>query len=813
MIEAIVSGQAASYAVLTSRTSIIHRLDGSSVELSNGDLSRVFHGCTDLKRIKVKSVLDAHNICSEHTKLDRSLRFFLAFLEEADDDICNELAAILEDLLEAKSVRNFILEAMYVDALPGDADLLRLAEKYSVHQGLAEILRDIVKHQPLIARVRNSLDSADISELISNDCVAKFRATVFQSGIQREIVSLLDEGKSVDFAVMRFTSSCRALRGAARAINSWTKEIRKEKTSLPSFEGYADEDFEEAERSNPSTRGRGVFERIRSQQAGIEQKLRTRDVISAEKFADDMIRQQRSDSTSAQIAKSLSQVSQLAKKHNIPDLQLKWALEAVRENPNDFITHSHVIDAFIGQNRLHEASNAVEELESIEGGFFALFSKARLFRVRGDFEQARAAYLKLVADHPHHAETPRARAGAAEILRDMNRSDEALSEYIQLTRDYPTEEAYWCGLASVYMDMGAFDKAIQNFGKATRKSNVVAMNGRATAYRHAGKFEQALRLYEQALAESPNDPISLCGRAEVYKAKGDYVNARASFEEAIERNPYVSTGFIGLFEVLKETGQIERAQTLLTDVSQRFPDDPSVAGFTAELLAERKDWQNALNAYEVVIRNYPRALNSLYSKAQILRKLNRLGEALAVYDTILANQPYSKNAQLGKAATLIQMKQFSEAERLLNPPNHPKTFYDWKTYLLLALLNQARSDYRKSRSMLELGARSTPFAKMRRIYSAALSKQSLTGGRASDAVRQIASEQHELSNVIRLHALAAAGRSNLATSAWKEISESDPHREIAIEIARRYRIVDEAPRYDLGWIYSSEDSAMLLEAA
>ena len=338
-------------------------------------------------------------------------------------------------------------------------------------------------------------------------------------------------------------------------MKSWTASFRAQRKKLPDHVANEEEYSEQAERSNPSTRGRGILEQIRSQQAAIEQRLKARDIIAAEKFASDLIRGQKSNSTSEQIAKSLSLLAQLAKVNGVPELQLEWAKEAVSYNPNDLITFSHLFDALVRQNRLHEASEVVDRAERLHPGLFVMNARARLLRARGDFEQARAMYLKTgAAEFQHDPEYQRARAGAAETLRDMGRYDQALDEYSKLVQEFPTEEVLWCGLASVYLDMGMFDKAIQNFGKAIRGRDAVARNGRATAYKQAGQFEQALRIFDQLIREYPNDGVALNGRAEVFRVKGDLSNALTSYELAIDRNPFIPEPLVGKFEVLREIG-------------------------------------------------------------------------------------------------------------------------------------------------------------------------------------------------------------------------------------------------------------------
>ena len=61
-MEVIISGQAGAYAVL-SKTAVLYDLSGRSFELSSGDLSGAFRGCTDVRTFKVRSKEEALKTC------------------------------------------------------------------------------------------------------------------------------------------------------------------------------------------------------------------------------------------------------------------------------------------------------------------------------------------------------------------------------------------------------------------------------------------------------------------------------------------------------------------------------------------------------------------------------------------------------------------------------------------------------------------------------------------------------------------------------------------------------------------------------
>ncbi|GAA0000880.1 hypothetical protein BRDID11002_08800 [Bradyrhizobium diazoefficiens] len=161
--------------------------------------------------------------------------------------------------------------------------------------------------------------------------------------------------------------------------------------------------------------------------------------------------------------------------------------------------------------------------------------------------EARAAYRAAAQAHMDEPAVVHSLAGAAEILRDMNRYEEALAEYTELTETYPLEGTIWCGRASVLMDLGRFDEAISTFRiSETHGSALIPKNGTATAYKRRGEFTKALKLFNEVAKEFPNDPVALCGRAEIYRDQGNFEAALDDYRRARDRSPFNPTPIIGV---------------------------------------------------------------------------------------------------------------------------------------------------------------------------------------------------------------------------------------------------------------------------
>jgi hypothetical protein len=187
------------------------------------------------------------------------------------------------------------------------------------------------------------------------------------------------------------------------------------------------------------------------------------------------------------------------------------------------------------------------------------------------------------------------------------------------------------------------------------------------------------------------------------------------------------------------------------------------------------------------------------------------------YNLLLGARPYLSSAKYAKASLLLEIGDVEAAEALI-PETKPRSYNEWSGYFLRAMLYQSRGQTFKSLKLLEAGIKNTPFAKQRRLFTAAFARQKIRFGEPSVAVKAIDAQPNEVSNVIRLHALAASGREVLAKEVWGDFSNAKSHVppeiiEVAGEIARRFRIVAETPQQTIDWIYQMETRLMLREAA
>jgi tetratricopeptide (TPR) repeat protein len=309
--------------------------------------------------------------------------------------------------------------------------------------------------------------------------------------------------------------------------------------------------------------------------------------------------------------------------------------------------------------------------------------------------------------------------------------------------------------------------------------------------------------------------VGLCGRAEVYRAMGNLDAARRDYRLAIERSPFTSIPISGLIDVLREQGDLRTALQLAIEGAQRFPMEIRFLLARASILRQQAKDVEALGVYDDIIHKFPFDNFSRLARAEVLRRMGNNEEALKAYNDILERRVNFTQARLAKATLLVQLGQFREAEDLL-PKGPIRSQADWSFQLVAAFIAAGKKEFLKSLQILRHGSERAPFAKQRRLFRAAWAQNELDKGRASVALRVVEAAPHDITNVIRLHALAASGRTELAKETLNQIISLDGTeriRELSTEIARKFRIIEGGATRSRDWIFEAEKQEMLFESA
>lgn len=817
-MRAFVSGQAGTSVVpgLKPQLRTVH--GAASTPWNASDALRVFDGCTDVQMVSVANVEELDRRTKIAWAEDRALRLFLFLLDptEPEEDLV-DYAECVAELLDSYPVALPLKRHLAAAPLPSLVEVVRVHEACKSVNSVRVLFEWLLSVQTFVVRVSGAYEAVPVTNFGSEDDRGFLKVQLAEQGAFLDAVTALSDGKDLAFVRLQVASTHRAF---ASAIAQWFARLQGElkrppKSVLRHEEAEAVEEYQEFE-TDARQPSYAAFNSVMAQQRSIVGKIKERDLTGARWLISEMIASQRNNSTSEQIAKSLSNMAQQAKMYDVPDLQLEWSREATEVNPLDPVTFGHLANALIDIGRYTEAEGALDAVALRGDPLFAATGRARILRALDRVSEARDAFVAVAHGYDGFPGVVHARMGAAEALRELGDAQGALAEYRQILEQWPLEASVWNGLASTLIDLGRVDEALQTYSKAaTHERGAIARTGRANAFRIAGDLDGALGIYNAVLVEYPNNRLALCGRADVLQDQGKLVVALVAYELAVECSPYRPEPVLGKARILRHMGRFVEALTVYEEARSRFPSDRRIAaGFLAVYRAQGR-FEEALIAVDKLIAEFPFDARGRIARAAILSRLGRDSEALAIYDAILAEKPTLVQAAMGKAALLIRLQRDAEAAVLL-PEQRPKTRRDWRRLLLRACLIENQQGAPSAARMLTYNIPLCPFAFERRGMRDLLATIELRRSRWGEARQVVETNPEEVSNVIALHVLAATHRTGQARVRLERIREGGGPAdviELAEEIARRHQLTLEQPYHSVAWIRTVERNLILADAA
>ena len=143
-----------------------------------------------------------------------------------------------------------------------------------------------------------------------------------------------------------------------------------------------------------------------------------------------------------------------------------------------------------------------------------------------------AMWQDVVEKSPRKA---RAHNNLGEAYHQRRLLDQAIGEYAQAIalNPYLSLDAY-SNMASIFMDRGEYDRAIQNFTKLLfiNAGDHLVYANRGNAYFLKGAYAEALRDYDTALSLAPGDGRFYLRRGDVYLKLRNRTAAAADFLKA-----------------------------------------------------------------------------------------------------------------------------------------------------------------------------------------------------------------------------------------------------------------------------------------
>lgn len=241
-----------------------------------------------------------------------------------------------------------------------------------------------------------------------------------------------------------------------------------------------------------------------------------------------------------------------------------------------------------------------------------------LYRESGRFEEALAAYQEALGRNGNDAA---AHLGLGTMLLMSGQPFAAEGPLRRATELAPKVAAGWLNYGTCLIRLGRDAEAAQAFEKGLEvapNDPMLAVN-LGQAYLGTGRLAEAENCFQEVLKRQPDFAAALHGLAEVRRIADRQEEAIPLYERALALEP---TGgwHAGLAQSLWELGEVDRAIDVLRSAIETNPQKADQQVLLAGMLATAGDLEGAADACREALRREPNHASGLIELARVLRE-------------------------------------------------------------------------------------------------------------------------------------------------------------------------------------------------
>ncbi|WP_310646312.1 tetratricopeptide repeat protein [Limnohabitans sp.] len=261
----------------------------------------------------------------------------------------------------------------------------------------------------------------------------------------------------------------------------------------------------------------------------------------------------------------------------------------------------------------------------------ALYSLAAIECGHSNFNQALTYIEPVLLSHPQF---PQAHLAHSVILFNLNEMAGALTSVLKAIELDPTLPTAQSHLQTVQTVMES-----ANTTKPQGSAEALGLNTQGIALQSEGKHGEALALFEQALAYSPNNFMSLYSMGVSQSALGLTLQAKECFEQAITAAPHMAIGYFAKAKTLHDLGLAEAAIAAYDEAIQADPNYMEAYTNKAALLQAINRHHDGLLTLVAATDIDPNHVRSLEGQGLILGQYKQYGMAIQAFQRALQADP------------------------------------------------------------------------------------------------------------------------------------------------------------------------------
>jgi len=205
--------------------------------------------------------------------------------------------------------------------------------------------------------------------------------------------------------------------------------------------------------------------------------------------------------------------------------------------------------------------------------------------------------------------------------------------------------------------------------------NSRAHNNLGVALKSAGRVDEAIRHYNEALRVTPDDEKTLNNLGIAFQAMGRYDEAINCFNRALQVKPkYVDT-YYNLGWIFELQGKFDEAIKYYRNALGINPGHPKAHNNLGKLLSQQGKVNEAMEHFRIALELKPEYADAHYNMGCVLQSQGRVEEAISHYYEALRLTPNDADAHTNLGVALVATGRVDEAvehykQALEIDPNH-----------------------------------------------------------------------------------------------------------------------------------------------
>jgi len=184
----------------------------------------------------------------------------------------------------------------------------------------------------------------------------------------------------------------------------------------------------------------------------------------------------------------------------------------------------------------------------------------------------------------------------------------------------------------------------------------------AVQHHQAGRLGDARAIYEQILADQPDQPDALNLMGVLAQQSGELAQARGLFERAIASQPNAAGMRVNYGNVLRLSGDRDAAEKAYRKALELKPDAFDAHNNLGSLHETRGELDQAEICYRKALELQPRYPEALFNLGSVMHKTGRLDQAVETYSQAIKLNPAYADAYSNLGGALQERGDLDQAE-------------------------------------------------------------------------------------------------------------------------------------------------------